>query len=107
MNDQSTEQVRLEDALLRWRLILGPDQSRTASTVLAASENSLLQDARLARVDRALDFLYGSSEQRGAGLGGSSPYLPTWLGDIRRYFPNETVAFMEKEAIERKGLRQL
>lgn len=35
------------------------------------------------------------------------PYLPTWLGDIRRYFPRETVAFMQKEAIEQRGLRQL
>ena len=35
------------------------------------------------------------------------PYVPTWLGDIRRYFPRDTVAFLEKEAIERKGLRQL
>jgi Mg-chelatase subunit ChlD len=34
-------------------------------------------------------------------------YVPTWLGDIRRYFPREVVAFMEKDAIERRGLRQL
>jgi Mg-chelatase subunit ChlD len=33
--------------------------------------------------------------------------VATWLGDIRRYFPREVVAFMEKDAIERKGLKQL
>ena len=33
--------------------------------------------------------------------------MATWLGDIRRYFPREVVAFMEKDAVERKGLRQL
>jgi uncharacterized protein with von Willebrand factor type A (vWA) domain len=33
--------------------------------------------------------------------------VPTWLGDIRRYFPRDVVAFMEKEAIDRRGLRQL
>ena len=41
------------------------------------------------------------------GLGASVPYVPTWLGDIRRYFPREVVAFMEKDAIERRGLKQL
>ena len=35
------------------------------------------------------------------------PYVPTWLGDIRRYFPRETVAFLEQDAIERRGLKQL
>ena len=33
--------------------------------------------------------------------------MPKWLGDIRRYFPREVVAFMEKDAVERKGLKQL
>ena len=32
------------------------------------------------------------------------PYVPTWLGDIRRYFPRDVVAFLEQEAIERRGL---
>ena len=57
-------------------------------------------------MDRALDFLYGDDE-RSAGSGASSPHVATWLGDIRRYFPREVVAFMEKDAIERKGLKQL
>jgi hypothetical protein len=35
------------------------------------------------------------------------PYVPTWLGDIRRYFPRETVAFLEKDAIENRGLKHL
>jgi Mg-chelatase subunit ChlD len=35
------------------------------------------------------------------------PYVPTWLGDIRRYFPGGVVSFMEKDAIERRGLKYL
>ena len=67
---------------------------------------SILEHLQPAELDRALDFLYGEDE-RSAGLGASSPKVASWLGDIRRYFPREVVAFMEKDAIERKGLRQL
>ena len=50
-----------------------------------AVEAALSTDERLGGVDRALDFLYG--DERTASLGKSAPYVPTWLGDIRRYFP--------------------
>jgi Mg-chelatase subunit ChlD len=98
---------RTEAALLRWRLIVGPDAEGGASSTFAAADGVVGDDARLARVDRALDFLYGRQEERSGGLGASAPYVPTWLGDIRRYFPRDVVAFMEKEAIDRRGLRQL
>ena len=55
--------------------------------------------------DRALEFLYG--DERSAGLESSATYIPTWLGDIRRYFPRDVVAFLEKDAIENRGLKQL
>src|SRR5262249_39232128 len=46
-------------------------------------------------------------KERGAGLGSSAPRLAKWLGDIRGYFPRDVVAVVQKDAIERKGLRQL
>jgi Mg-chelatase subunit ChlD len=94
-------------ALLRWRLVLGSEnQSDPGRTGLwSAAEAMLHGDSRLAGVDRALDFLYG--DERSAGLERSAPYVPTWLGDIRRYFPRDVVAFMEKDAIEQRGLKQL
>lgn len=101
------EMTDAEAALLRWRLIVGPEPGGRSGSAFEAAEQRLGADSRLTRVDRALDFLYGQSDQRSAGLGGSSPYVPTWLGEIRRFFPTDVVAFMEKEAIERKGLRQL
>jgi hypothetical protein len=73
--------------------------------VWAEAQAMLDGDERLVRIDKALDFVYG--EERSAGLEGSAPYLPAWLGDIRRYFPREVVAFMQKDAIEERGLRQL
>jgi len=95
-------------ALLRWRLVLGPPAGADGGLGAAAwgdTEAALGEDADLAALDRALDFLYGG--ERTGALGASMPYLPTWLGDIRRYFPREVVAFMEKDAIERRGLKQL
>jgi hypothetical protein len=95
-------------ALLRWRLVLGPPPSGgggAGGDLWAETQAALGQDADLAALDRALDFLYGA--ERTGGLAGSMPYVPTWLGDIRRYFPREVVAFMEKDAVERRGLKQL
>jgi len=103
----SSEMSDVEAALLRWRLIVGPEPGGRQGPAFGAAEQALGVDGRLARIDQALDFLYGQSEERSAGLGGSSPYVPTWLGEIRRFFPTDVVAFLEKEAIERKGLRQL
>jgi len=97
-------------ALLRWRLVLGPQSAGQGGggTIWSDADAALAGDPRLQEMDGALDFLYGEqSQDRSAGSGASSPHVATWLGDIRRYFPREVVAFMEKDAVERKGLRQL
>jgi hypothetical protein len=104
--DAATPDPRAEAAFLRWRLIVGPERGE-ASSAFAAANQAVGADQRLAQIDRALDFLYGRTEERTGGLDASAPYVPTWLGDIRRYFPRDVVAFMEKEAIERRGLKQL
>jgi Mg-chelatase subunit ChlD len=92
-------------ALLRWRMVVGPSPDGGGGGLWGPAEAMLGSDPTLTGVDRALDFLYG--EERSGGLDESLPYVPTWLGDIRRYFPREVVAFMEKDAIERRGLKQL
>lgn len=97
-------------ALLRWRLVLGPPPGRPpgGSSQLAAIDASIGADLDLQALDQALDFLYGDhDDERSAGLEESLPYVPTWLGDIRRFFPREVVSFMEKDAIEKRGLKQL
>lgn len=93
-----------ELALLRWRLVLGGDPGVNGG-VMAGANGEIDRDEGLGAVDRALDFVYGGD--RGADLSDSMPYVPTWLGDIRRYFPRETVAFLEQDAIERRGLKHL
>jgi Mg-chelatase subunit ChlD len=103
----ATDEKAAQRALLRWRLVLGPQSGgQGAGGLWDGAEAALGVDPHLRDLDNALDFLYGQDD-RSAGSGASSPHVATWLGDIRRYFPNEVVAFMEKDAVERKGLRQL
>ncbi|MGU3315948.1 VWA domain-containing protein [Sphingomonas sp. M6A6_1c] len=58
----------------------------------------------------ALSALYGDGEEgkkgRG-GLGGSAPRVARWLGDIREFFPAPVVQVIQKDAFDRKGLRQM
>lgn len=87
-----------------------------------AGRSSLL-DQELANLDEALGQIYGEGEEgegggrdgagkgksqkRSAGLGASAPRLAKWLGDIRNYFAQDVVAVIQKDAIEKKGLKQL
>ncbi|WP_433267103.1 VWA domain-containing protein [Actinosynnema sp. CS-041913] len=94
------------ERLRRWRLLLGG---------AAGDLSALGEDDR--RRDGALTGLYGgggaptdapdTGGKRSAGLGGSSPVLHRWLGDIRTYFPSSVVQVMQRDAVDRLGLRQL
>jgi hypothetical protein len=96
------------DALLRWRLALGPGAEKVSGQLglgrLAGNQAFGLGDERLGELDEALDFVYG---ERSAGLGGTRPYIPKWLGLLREFFRQDVVALVQKDAIERKGLTQL
>src|SRR5262249_41283901 len=105
------ELIMSTDRYTRWRLVLG----RAADQGLCqlAGRGSLL-DGEQANLDEALGQIYGSAEgegdspkQRSAGLGASAPRLAKWLGDVRSYFSKDVVAVIQKDAIEKKGLKQL
>ncbi len=55
--------------------------------------------------DEALSLLY--DENKGRGLNDSSPLAHRWLGDIRRYFPSPVVQLLQRDALERLGLRRM
>jgi Mg-chelatase subunit ChlD len=84
-----------DERLKRWRLILG-EPAETMDVRLDADE---------ARMDRALSALYDA--ERKGGLGGSSPNVNRWLGDIRTYFPTSVVQIMQRDALERLNLSQM
>jgi hypothetical protein len=85
-----------EDRLERWRLVLGRE---------ADSELGVELGQEAATMDRTLQALYDS--ERASGLGASSPIVARWLGDIRTYFPSSVVQVMQRDALDRLGLRQM
>lgn len=103
-----TGAVQDAERLRRWRLLLGP----AAKDVSELGEDDQRRDA-------ALTGLYGGGSgarvageapeggRRSAGLGSSAPMLHRWLGDVRKYFPTSVVQVMQRDAVERLGLRQL
>ena len=94
------------ERLRRWRLVLGSDAAEglEAGQGTGAGVAGGLS-AGDAGMDRVLDALYDSD--RSAGLGGSSPNVARWLGDIRTYFPASVVQVMQQDALQRLNLQQM
>lgn len=96
-NTQASEQERLK----RWRLVLGG----AAEEGMGMGAHQLGMGPAETGMDGVLSALY--DEERSAGLGGSSPRVARWLGDIRTYFPTTAVRVMQRDALERLNLRQM
>jgi Mg-chelatase subunit ChlD len=106
MSDPSDLSTADLDALLRWRLALGPGSERVAPEfglggLAGAGEAFGIDRARMGELDEALSFVYEG------GYGVSRPYIPKWLGALREFFSQDVVALVQKDAIEKKGLTQL
>ena len=88
-----------DDRLRRWRLLLGSADDAPEAFQLEGLD---------AQRDGTLEALYGedAAERRG-GLSRSSPRVARWLGDIRTYFPTSVVQVMQRDAMDRLGLREL
>ena len=99
------------EQIARWRLILGkavePELEESAEYTLSQGQQEM---------DSALGAVYDNQPQGGAdqkksnnagGLKKSAPSLAKWLGSIRECFDADTVAIVQKDAIERKGLKEL
>lgn len=96
--------------LARWRLVLGKYARDQLPMGLSAEQQ---------RVENALDFLYSReyrgrgvrdadpNDPRGASLDPSQLTIPHWLSEVRELFPKETVAVIEKHALDRYGLTEL
>ncbi len=87
-----------DEYLRKWRLILGQQAQ-------GQDGGPTLPD-RAAGMDATLEALYDSENRKG-GLGSSSPNVNRWLGDIRKYFPTETVQLLQRDALDRLGLQQM
>ncbi|MEM6772130.1 MAG: VWA domain-containing protein [Bacteroidota bacterium] len=85
--------------LRKWRLILGQQAEDQ-------TEGGIDLPKRLAGMDATLEALYGQEDRKG-GLGKSNPNVNRWLGDIRKYFPTDTVQLLQRDALDRLGLKQM
>ena len=110
MNGATTSGVRVSDAerLRRWRLVLGAggDDATQGASGTALRGDDVRIDATLAAVYEA-PSIAGSGRARRGGLASSAPAVARWLGDIRRYFPSSVVQVMQRDAIDRLGIRRL
>lgn len=91
---------RSDEQFRRWTLALG--------VVTDQGEPEL--SARDRRMSSALTALYGDGEiapRNRRGLGASAPRVAKWLGDIREFFTAPVVQVIQKDAFERKGLREM
>ena len=98
-----------QEALLRWRLALGPAAEKVGpqlslDTLRSFAAGLDIDPGSVGDLDQALSFVY---DEQKAGLGASRPYIPRWLASIRELFRHDVVAMVQKDAIERKGLTQL
>lgn len=87
-----------EERLRRWRLMLGKEAEQGMSGGFQFGKADRVMDS-------TLDALYDTD--RSAGLGGSSPNVARWLGDIRTYFPSSAVRIMQQDALQRLNLTQM
>lgn len=90
-----------EERRRRWTLALGVEDTGDGATPLSDSDR---------RMSEALSALYGDDgdgKKGRGGLGGSAPRVAKWLGDIREFFPTPVVQVIQKDAFDRKGLRQM
>lgn len=95
-------------ALARWRLVLGR---------FADPQLPLCNQPQYARMERALDYLYGREygkrgvrrheDDRSGGSEPSALYMPEWISEVRELFPSDTVEIVEKHALERYGMTEL
>lgn len=103
--------MNADERTRRWRLVLGEDQASGQAVALGADDAA--RDAALAALygggggDGGGGDSGGEPPRRSAGLGSSSPKVAAWLGDIRECFPSSVVEVMQRDAIDRLGLRQL
>ena len=98
------------ERLRRWRLLLGSPAAEGLGFGVQGSQLSGTDhgvDAALAALYDAAPDRAGRRDRRSAGLGASAPAVARWLGDIRAYFPSTVVQVMQRDAIDRLGLRRL
>lgn len=111
MTEPTNEQRR---HLTRWRLVLGKVAEEQGINIDGGDEQAQ-------RIEALVGFLFGegqggqgagggnaSSNDRTGGLGpGHAMNVPRWVDEVGQLFPREAKEVMERELVNRRGLREL
>jgi hypothetical protein len=105
--------------LARWRLILGKSAEEPLREIGGCGSMQILGGEQC-ELDEALEAIYSGDEiekgewerpidgaPHGAVKGRTFPRVARWLDQIRNFFPKDVVVLLQKDAIERRGLKQL
>jgi Mg-chelatase subunit ChlD len=85
--------------LNRWRLVLGKSAEQCGIGISPGAG-----DGDCEGTEEALSFLF---EERGGGSSGSSLTVPRWIDSVNELFPRQAKEVLEREFVQRKGIRQL
>jgi Mg-chelatase subunit ChlD len=85
--------------LNRWRLVLGKSAEQSGLSISPG-----VGDGDCEGAEAALDFLFN---ERGGGEGGSNLTVPRWIDSVNELFPRQAKEVLERELVQRKGIRQL
>lgn len=110
--------------LARWRLILGGSANEALCELgrrrgIACDGDAILSGEQL-EMDGALGEIYAEDEEisreewetpkgpaHSPHKGRVFPRVARWLDQIRNFFPRDVVVIIQKDAIERRGMKQL
>ena len=105
------------EQLARWRLILGKGAEEPLRQM---GGGGAVLGGDLIELDEALEAIYAGDEieqdewsadpshgPHGAVKGRTFPKVAKWLDQIRTFFPKDVVVLLQKDAIERRGLKEL
>jgi Mg-chelatase subunit ChlD len=88
--------------LNRWRLVLGKSAEQCG---IGFSPGAGEGAGDCGRAEEALSYLY--QDQRGAGDGQSQITVPRWIDTVNDLFPRQAKEVLERELVQRKGIRQI
>ena len=105
--------------LARWRLILGKSAEESLQK-MGGREGQPILGGDQCELDEALEAIYSGDEleqsewekppegrPHGTVKGRTFPKVAKWLDQIRSFFPKDVVVLLQKDAIERRGLKEL
>lgn len=106
----SDEKRDMNQAMTRWRLILGQESQNRLSQMGGAGlsgEFDLMDQALAAIYNLHTPGSFAPQGGAGAGKGPSNPQITKWLGDVRSLFDKDLVKIIQSDAMTRCGLKQL